>query len=331
MATVDRNRPRRGSASDSTYSIMELHRDFPDDAACLDWLWRHLYSADGEMAQCPKCNRLRRFHRVRSRPSYSCDVCGHHLHPTAGTIFHKSPTSLALWFHGVYLMSSTRCGVSAKQLERELGVTYKTAWRMFNRIRRLLMEDQPPLSGSVEVDETLIGGKRRYRRGEQAPRNPDGSLKRGRRSKVDENKVPVLAMVERGGRVWTEVIPDVKAATVLPHVRAHVLPDSMIYTDELSTYNTLRRKGYQHKRVHHAAKVYVSGDAHTNTSEGFFSLLKRGIAGTYHAVSAKYLASYVGEYAFRYSHRQDERPMFTTLLGRVRAGQDRLLGDGSPS
>src|SRR6185437_4038275 len=139
MSKVNRNEPKRGTASESTYSMMEFMREFPDDATCLDWLWRERHAADGHTARCPKCGQDRRFHRVKSRASYSCDSCGHHLHPTAGTIFHKSSTSLHLWFYAMYLMTSTRCGVSAKQLERELGVTYKTAWRMAYLIRHQLM------------------------------------------------------------------------------------------------------------------------------------------------------------------------------------------------
>jgi transposase-like protein len=119
---------------------MEFTREFPDDRTCLDWLWRQRYSEDGSHAHCPKCERERKFHRVASRPSYSCDSCGLHIHPTAGTIFHRSATSLRLWFYAMYLMTSTRCAVSVKHLERELGVTYKTAWRMANLIRRAKTE-----------------------------------------------------------------------------------------------------------------------------------------------------------------------------------------------
>lgn len=141
MPPVNRNEPRRAPSSDSTYSLMEFMKDWPDDATCLDFLWRQRFAEDGHTAQCPKCERERRFHRVKSRPSYSCDSCGKHLHPLAGTIFEKSSTPLHLWFYACYLMTSTRCGVSAKHLERELGVTYKTAWRMFNKIRVQVMAD----------------------------------------------------------------------------------------------------------------------------------------------------------------------------------------------
>src|SRR5437660_1516145 len=160
MSMADRNNPVRGSGSTSQYSLMEFMEAYPDDAACLDFLWRERFAPDGHHAHCPKCDRERKFHRVKSRPSYSCDTCGKHLHPLADTIFHKSATSLKLWFYAFYIITSTRCGVSAKHLERELGVTYKTAWRMFNKIRNHLMtQDAAPLSGDVEVDETFVGGK----------------------------------------------------------------------------------------------------------------------------------------------------------------------------
>jgi transposase-like protein len=136
-----------------------------DDAACLDWLWRTRYSEDGLHAHCERCGVERTFWRYETkqrRQSWTCTSCGLHVHPTAGTIFHKSSTSLHLWFYAMYLMTSTRCGISAKQLERELGVTYKTAWRMFHLIRHELMDQGDiELSGSVEADETYVGGKRK--------------------------------------------------------------------------------------------------------------------------------------------------------------------------
>jgi transposase len=168
MAAGNRHEPARAESSESQFSLMEFMRDFPDDAACLEHLWRTRYSEDGEHAECPKCEQERRFKRyntAQGRQSWTCTGCGHHVHPTAGTIFHKSSTSLHLWFFAIHLMTSTRCGVSAKQLERELGVTYKTAWRMFTLIRNKLMtEDGRPLTGSVEVDETSVDGKPRVKR-----------------------------------------------------------------------------------------------------------------------------------------------------------------------
>jgi transposase-like protein len=167
MPRVNRNEPVRADYSGSSYSLVGFMREFPDDATCLSWLWRNRFAEDGEHAECPKCEKVRKFHKVKERPAWDCDSCGHHLHPLAGTIFHKSSTSLQLWFFAIHLMTSTRCGLSAKQLERELGVTYKTAWRMFTLIRNKLMaENAKPLRGYVEIDETSVDCKPRKRQGQ---------------------------------------------------------------------------------------------------------------------------------------------------------------------
>ena len=278
------------------YSIRDFDRDFPDDDACLDWLKDFLYPNG---IPCKVCGEVTKHYRIKSRPSYSCSRCGHHVHPMAGTIYEDSRTPLKLWFYATYLMAQTRCGISAKQLQREIGVTYKTAWRMFRQIRTLLSEPVAPMSGQVEVDETYIGGKRK------------GRIGRG----ID--KAPVVGMVQRGGRVVARATPDVTRATVLPLIRQHVVPRTTVYTDEYRTYDTLPSHGYSHRRIAHSLKVYVQGDVHTNTLEGFWSLVKRGIDGVYHAVSEKYLQSYLNEYTFRYNHRSDETPMFQTILSQI--------------
>jgi transposase len=156
MSKVSRNNPIRSSVSDSTYSLMEFEREFPDDAACLKWLVRKLYP-DG--IYCPTCEKVTKHHREANRPSYKCQFCGHHEHPMRETIFQDSATSLRLWFYAIHLMSATKCGISAKQLEREIGVTYKCAWRMFKQIRTLLEEDDgPKLAGKIVMDESAFGG-----------------------------------------------------------------------------------------------------------------------------------------------------------------------------
>jgi len=201
---ADRSNPTRGKASESTFSLVEFMRECPDDAACLDMLWRERFAPDGHHAACLKCERTRKFHRIKMRPAYSCDTCGHSLYPLAGTIFHKSSTSLHLWFYAIYIMASTRCGVSAKQLERELGVTYKTAWRMFNLIRnKLRVEDGMPLKGDVEVDEASVDGKPKRAQGERistATTRSDAAKLRER------SRATVLAAVERGGRIKATVL-----------------------------------------------------------------------------------------------------------------------------
>ena len=210
----------------------------------------------------------------------------------------------------MYLMTSTRCAVSAKHLERELGVTYKTAWRIANLIRNQLMsqEDEPPLSGDVEADETWIGGK---------PKAHQIKTASERGKWPYEKKTPVFAAVERGGRVRAAVVPDSRAATLGEKVREYVLPEARLITDEWRGYETVGREYAQHDTINHGAKVYVSGDVHTNAIEGFFGNLKNGIRGNYHAVSPKWLQGYLNEFAWRYNHRPkfDGPPMFWVLVG----------------
>jgi len=279
------------------YTINDFNKQFPDDHACLEWLKKYLYP-DGIF--CKPCGKVTSHSRLPKLPVYSCNRCGSHTHPMAGTIFERSRTPLKHWFYAMFLISATRCGISAKQIQRETGVTYKTAWRMFRQIRSLLQESPKPMSGEVEMDETYIGGRSHGKRGRGA-----------------EGKTPVFGIAQRKGKLSATATNNVKTATVYPIIKERVIPESMVYTDEFLIYNGLKKQGYAHKRVHHASKVWVVGDAHTNTIEGFWSLLKRGINGVYHAVSEKYLQSYVDEYSFRYNHRKDEKPMFLTILEKV--------------
>jgi len=280
------------------YTIKDFNLDFPDDNACMDWLKDFRFP---EGINCEKCGKVTKHHKVTNRACYACDYCGSQVYPMVGTIFEKSVTPLKLWFYAIYLMSSTRCGISAKQIQRETGVTYKTAWRMFKQIRSLLCEKESILkTGQVEVDETYMGGVRQGKRGRGA-----------------EGKTPVIGIVERKGRLSANKTADCSSQTIYPMVEKQVSKEANVYTDEFVAYDGLKRLGYNHIRVQHNAKVYVVGQAHTNTIEGFWSLLKRGINGVYHSVSNKYLQTYINEYGFRYNHRNDEQPMFQTVLKRV--------------
>ena len=285
------------------YTLRQFMTEFPDDVACLEWLKNHRW-ADG--IYCEKCGRVTKHHLVISRKSFSCQECGHHVHPTANTIFHKSSTSLTQWFYAVFLMASTRCGISAKQVERELGVTYKTAWRMCKLIRDRLADDSDPFSGDngdVEADETYIGGPRHG----------------GKRGRGADNKTVVFGMAQRQGGVKVTVVPDAKRKTVMPLLENSVEKGTRVHTDEFMIYDNLPEKGYKHERIMHGLKVYVNGDVHTNTIEGFWALVKTGIVGVFHGVSAKYLQNYLNEYAFRYNHRKDDSPMFRSFMNCVGA------------
>ncbi|MQY72465.1 MAG: IS1595 family transposase [Dehalococcoidia bacterium] len=279
------------------YTTKDFDNEFSDDISCLGWIKNYLWP-DG--IYCPECEKITKHHHVTGRQCYACDYCGHQVHPLANTIFRKSATPLRIWFQVIYRMASTRCGISAKQIQRETGVTYKTAWRMFKQIRTLMDENFKHLTGEVEVDETYVGGVRRGKRG----RGADGKTK-------------VLGAVQRNGKVVAKVVPDVKRHTLVPFMANQVDRNAILYTDEFPSYDHMARLGYKHLRICHHAKEYVRGKVHTNSIEGFWSLVKRGIDGVYHSVSPQYLQSYINEYSFRYNHRQDETPMFKIVLNRI--------------
>jgi transposase-like protein len=298
---------------------MEFMRRYPDDAACLDRLWRKRFAPDGHHARCPKCERTRKFHRTKTRASYTCDSCGHHIHPMKGTIFEKSTTSLQLWFYAAYLMTSTRCGISAKQLEREIGVHYQTAHRMMKKIRTELMKDDgEQLRGDVEIDETSVGGRTRrpHGHGRGIAIGPD--RRKGSKQRMKDNPT-VLGMVERGGRIRFRVIASRYGAPLSSEVMANVNPASIIFTDEWGSYRPLSGYFLDHSVVNHSAGEYVRGDAYTNTIEGAFGNMKTGMRGVYKKVSPHYLQSYLDEYSWRSNAKLVDEPLFEQLLERATA------------
>ena len=263
------------------YTIKQFKIQFPTDEACLAHIFNQRFP-DGY--KCPKCGKDA-FHPVKNRRSYACS-CGFQVYPTEGTIFHKSSTSLILWFYAIFLMAQSKNGVSAKELERHLGVTYKTAWRMAKQIRKLMSDNDEPFDGEVEADETYIGGKRRGKRGRGA-----------------EGKTPVFGVVKRQGGVKTSKVENVKQVTLMPLIKKMVKSGSLIFTDESNSYNKVESMGYGHEKVKHGKGEYVRGNTHTNTIEGFWSQFKRSVHGTFHCVSPKHLQAYLDEFSFRYNHR----------------------------
>ena len=204
-------------------NVQSFFKRFPDDEACLTHLFENSY---GQGHECPKCKKSAKWYRIKAERAYSCQWCGHHLHPTVGTPFAKSRTSLQLWFFAIFLFVKSRNGVSAKELERQLGVTYKTAWRMGHEIRKHMaaVDGDTPLGGSgksVEIDEAFIGGHEKGARG-------------------GKGKAVVLGMIEKGGDIMTKVIPDRKRTTITPIIKENVRSGSAIHTDELAAYNRLR-------------------------------------------------------------------------------------------
>jgi transposase len=293
------------------YTVRDFDKEFPNDDACLDYLMEQRWP--GRVTQCAKCGVERKHYRIKGRTAYSCDHCGTQIYPLAGTIMEKTTTPLKIWFYAMYLMGSTRCGISAKQIQRECGVTYKTAWRMFKQIRSMLSEgDDVKLEGpTVEVDETYMGGVRKGATG-----RPPG---------YDAKKTPVVAIVQRRGKVIAKAIPEVDSWNLTGLIKKHVTAGSTVYTDELAAYNKVRflrtddgiPLQYRHRRIKHSDGVYVKGDIHTNTVEGLWSLIKNGIRGVYHSVSPDYLQTYLDEFTFRYNRRHDGNQQFRAILKRV--------------
>lgn len=268
------------------YTIKHLNKEFPNDDVCLDYIFRNRFpEAVGD------------YYKIKGRKCYA-SVSGHQIHPLAGTIFHKSSTPLTTWFYAIYLFSASKNGVSACELERQLGVTYKCAWRIANRIRKLMKQDTGLLSGVVEVDETYWGGRRKM------------SVKM-------KNKSAIMGMVERGGSIRVKRIPNRETHILLNNIKQNVSRNSSLMTDDFGVYRKVPKLGYKRSVINHSRKQYVSGDIHTNTIESWWSQFKRSVHGSYHSVSAKYLQSYLDEFAFRYNLRNDEIPVFQWLLYRM--------------
>jgi transposase-like protein len=279
------------------YTIKQFNQQFPDDKACLEFIFKRHYPNGTTCKQCKKSNC---FYAVKGRRSYACSWCAFQIYPTAGSIFHKSRTSLKSWFFAIFLMSQSKNGVSAKELERAIGVTYKTAFRMMKQIR-LLMKQSPEmmLSGTVEADETYMGGVWRM-------------------SCRNENKTIVIGAVQRKGNVVAQVIDKRTGSTVVPLVRRCVKIGTNLMTDSDLAFRRAGRH-YKHQTVNHRRKEYVRGDVFTNTIEGFWSQLKRSVNGTYHAVSRKHLPGYVDEFAWRYNARNSSVPVFELLMRQMAA------------
>lgn len=282
-------------------TIVEFMKMFPDDDACLAHLFAVRFGMDHE---CSRCGESGKWKKLASMPAYTCQ-CGNHVHPMVGTPFNRSHTPLQKWFYAMYLFTTTRHGVSAKELQRQLSVNYKTAWRMGHEIRKYLglVDGDTPLYGHVEADETYVGGRVKSTRA------------RGRR--VLDNKTIVVGMVERGGSIITRVVPDVTKNSLEVTVSDNVLPGTRISTDEGKGYQDLGRAGYEHETVNHNQEEWARGDVHTNTIEGFWSLLKRSIRGTHIHVSRQHMTKYLGEFEFRWNLRHHPEVMFPLLLKRL--------------
>jgi len=275
------------------YGIPSLRRDFPTDEACLEYIFNTLHSH--------KCSCGGNYSLIKGRKQYQCSKCRFQIAPTAGTIFHKSATPLNLWFQAILVFSNAKSGISAKQLERELEVTYKCAWRILSQIRKALVQDDKKLKGEVETDAGFIGG-----RGNAGKDNE-------RLGEVMLKKSVVMVAVERGGKMRAKIVDKVTAINTHDFVRENVETGSTLFTDGSRSYEKLGGE-YNHKSVNHKRK-YVNGRTHVNNVETFFSHIKRSIKGTHKVISKKHLQTYLDGFVFHYNNRHNDRQRFASLLG----------------
>ncbi len=286
-------------------SLFAMHDAFTSDAQRKDFLAEQRW---GDDVVCSVCGQHHCKKRVDGR--YRCNHCKHNFSVLVGTIFENSKVSLCKWFDAMYLVSSHKKGVSSHQIARDLAITQKTAWYMLQKIRTLFAQGDVMLDGEVECDEAYIGGREKNKHESKKTLNNQGrSLK---------TKEAVFGMIQRGGMVVAKQVENTNSKTISDAIRGIVKPNSRIFTDEYIGYNTLRDSEYTHAVVHHKAKEFVVGEAHTNAIEGFWGQLKRMIFGIYHFVSTKYLQRYIDEAVFRYNtRRQKEGKRFQTMFSKA--------------
>jgi transposase-like protein len=290
-------------------NLVEVIKEFKTDSDCRSYL-ESLRWPDG--VKCLRCNNanVRRLEVPEKksrelREIFECKICDYQFSVTAGTIFHDSHLPLTKWFLAVAMMCESKKGMSANQIKRALGVQYRTAWYLCHRIRKA-METGDLFTGKlgkdgaiVEADETYIGGKYDKRR------------KRG-----PHEKQAVMGIIERHGRIKAQAIPTPSKQVLISKVRENVSPDvKFVATDEASAYKHLDAY-FRHETVTHSALEFVRGEVHTNSVENFWSLLKRGVIGSFHQISVKHLPRYINEFSYRFNFREDS-DLFTKTLGHL--------------
>ncbi|MFZ0333428.1 MAG: IS1595 family transposase [Candidatus Acidiferrales bacterium] len=285
-------------------ALLEMLHRYSTDEKCREILTKLRWP---EGVTCPRCKE-RQVCYLESRKQFECGSCGYQFSVTTGTIFNDTHLPLEKWFAATYLLCEAKKGMSACQIQRTLGISYKTAWFLCHRIRAAMVEaSKPMLDGKVEVDETYVGGR------------GHGLAQRGRGTK----KEPVIGIRQRGGDLRFFHAKDVTGGTLEQFIRENISEDlDVLFTDDLGLYRGVtRRMGIdkKHKTIRHRFKIYTDGDTHTNTVESAFSLLKRGVVGTWHKISAKHLQAYCEEMAFRFNRRKRPDLFIDTLRHMITA------------
>jgi len=277
------------------YGLNSLKKDFPNDEACLAFIFDTLHSR--------KCSCGGEYKPVKGRKQFQCSKCRFQIAPASGTIFDHSSTPLSLWFHALLVFSSSKSGISAKNLQSQLEVTYKCAWRILSQIRKALKQDDTKLRGDVEIDSAYIGGKR------------SGGKNNKDIGKAMLNKSIVIAAVERGGNMKAQIVDGNTAAIMTSFIENNVEKKATsIITDDSAVY-VRTTKTYDWYGVNHSKKEFVRGDIHINTIETFFAHLKRSVRGTFKSLSKQHLQSYLDAFVFHYNNRYSDKARFASLLG----------------
>lgn len=280
---------------ETMYGKKSLDRDFPTEEACIQFIFDSQHTR--------KCSCGGQYHLIKGRKQFQCSKCRFQIAPCANTIFHKSATPLTLWFHAIWIFSNAKSGISALEMQRQLEVTYKCAWRILSLIRKALKQPEDKLKGDIEMDSAYIGGVK------------SGGKNNEKLGQALAMKSVVMAMVERNGQMRAEVVKDNSARSHKEFIDKHVVKgESRLLTDGSNRYAEAVF-GLKHESVNHSKKEYARGDVHINKIETFWSHVKRSIRGTHKAISQEHLQSYLDAFVFHYNNRYSDKQRFSSLVG----------------